>query len=207
MGIIDISRKISTGSAVWPGDTPFSFQHALRIADGAGYNLTHMSMSPHTGSHADASWHFDETGRHPAALPLEPYIGRAHLVSVRRERGGIVPSDLEPCDLAVTERLLLHTWVSDIGDESWPGEFPYPTPELVNFLADRGVVLLGADLPSMDAHDSRDLPCHHLLAARGVATLENLSLAGVPDGVYELVALPLKLDHVCGSPVRAILRA
>ncbi len=206
MGIIDISRTISTTTAVFPGDTAFSFRHALRIADGADYNLTHISMSPHTGSHADAPWHFDEMGRHPAALPLETYIGRAHVVSVHRERGGIVPGDFASIDTAGMERLLLHTWVSDVADDKWSGDFPYPTPELIDFLVDRGLVLLGADFPSMDAADSRDFVCHHLLAERGVATLENLALAGVPDGVYELIALPLKLEHVCGSPVRAVLR-
>jgi arylformamidase len=36
--------------------------------------------------------------------------------------------------------------------------------------------------------------------------LETLRLSGVPDGVYEMVALPLKITGVCGSPVRAILR-
>jgi len=36
--------------------------------------------------------------------------------------------------------------------------------------------------------------------------LELLQLRDVPDGAYELVALPLKLWGVCGSPVRAILR-
>jgi arylformamidase len=206
MRIIDISRKISTGIAVWPGDTPFSFRHELRIAGGAAYNLTRISMSPHTGSHADAPWHFDDMGLHPAALPLEPYVGRARVVSVSREQGGIVPGDLASCNLNGMERLLLRTWVSDVADEIWPGDFPYPTVELVDFLADRGLVLLGTDLPSMDARDSRDLPCHHRLAARGISTLENLALAGVPDGIYELIALPLKFDHLCGSPVRAVLR-
>ena len=206
MPIIDISRTISTGTAVWPGDTPFSYRHALRIADGADYNLTHISMSPHTGTHADAPWHFDEMGRHPAALPLEPYIGPAHVVSVGHRQGAIVPGDLATMDLGGMKRLLLRTWVSDITDEKWPGDFPHPAPELIDFLADRGLMLLGADFPSMDAFDSRDYPCHRLLAARGVATLENLALAGVPDGIYELIALPLKLEHVCSSPVRAALR-
>jgi arylformamidase len=36
--------------------------------------------------------------------------------------------------------------------------------------------------------------------------LEGLVLADVPDGVYELIALPLKLVGFDASPVRAILR-
>jgi arylformamidase len=40
-----------------------------------------------------------------------------------------------------------------------------------------------------------------------MVNIETLQLRGVPDGDYELIALPLKLDLACGSPVRAILRA
>ncbi len=58
----------------------------------------------------------------------------------------------------------------------------------------------------MDAFDSKMLPCHHRLVEHGIVNLENLCLAGVPDGCYELIALPLKLAGVCGSPVRAVLR-
>ncbi|RPJ00651.1 MAG: kynurenine formamidase, partial [Chloroflexi bacterium] len=92
-------------------------------------------------------------------------------------------------------------------DNTWPEDFPYPTVELVDWLAAQGVVLLGLDSPSMDAFDSRDLPCHHRLLEQGMVHLETLCLAGVPDGVYELIAFPLKIAGVCGSPVRAVLRA
>ena len=204
--LYDISRAIATTTAVWPGDAPFSCRHVVRKADGAAYNLTHVAMSPHTGTHADAPWHFEEGGAHPADVPLEPYFGRAHVVTVARARGGIVPADLAGRELAGLERLLLHTRASDRDDRDWSNDFPHPTLELVDWLADRGVVLLGVDMPSVDAFESADLACHHRLAARGVATIENLRLAGVPDGVYDLAALPLKLAQTCGSPVRAVLR-
>jgi arylformamidase len=35
--------------------------------------------------------------------------------------------------------------------------------------------------------------------------LEGLALEGVPEGVYELIALPLRLVGFDASPVRAIL--
>jgi arylformamidase len=205
--IWDISRTISTATAVWPGDAAFGLRHAVRIADGAGYNLTTVTMSPHTGTHADAPWHFERDGLHPAQLPLAPYLGRAHVVTVARERGGIVPADLEGARLDGLERLLIHTRASDGEDHQWPAEFAHATVELADWLAARGALLLGLDSPSMDAFDSRELPCHRRLAALGVATIENLRLAGVPDGVYELSALPLKLADTCGSPVRAVLRS
>jgi arylformamidase len=39
-----------------------------------------------------------------------------------------------------------------------------------------------------------------------MAILEGLALEGVPPGVYELIALPLRLVGFDASPVRAILR-
>lgn len=202
----DITRTISPALAVWPGDTPFSATHQLRIADGAAVNLTTLTLSAHTGSHADAPYHYVEGDLHPADLPLAPYLGPAHVITLQRRTGAIVPEDLVEHDLSGLQRLLIHTWVSDLPDDRWPPDFPYPTVALIDWLADRGVVLLGLDCPSVDSFDSQDLPAHHRLRERGLLNLESLCLAGVPDGVYELIALPLKLAGVCGSPVRAILR-
>ena len=58
----------------------------------------------------------------------------------------------------------------------------------------------------MDHADSKDLPGHNALLAAGIAILEGLDLRAAPDGVYELVALPLKIAGGDGSPVRAVLR-
>jgi len=40
-----------------------------------------------------------------------------------------------------------------------------------------------------------------------MAILEGLVLEGVPEGRYELIALPLKLAGFDASPVRAVLRS
>ena len=150
--------------------------------------------------------HYDDAGAHPADLSLEKYIGPAHVATISRRQGGIVPGDFDGHNLAGMERLLIHTWVSDLPDDRWAEDFPYPTIELVDWLAGQGVALLGVDTPSVDRHDDDQLVCHHRLYQHGIVNLETLTLAGVPDGLYELVALPLKIAGVCGSPVRAILR-
>jgi arylformamidase len=204
--LYDISRTISPTSAVWPGDTPFSFDYVLRKADGAAVNLTTLTLSPHTGSHADAPYHVAEGDLHPADLPLTKYFGPAHVVTIDRQTGGIIPADFGGRDLGGMQRLLIHTWVSNLSDEDWPEDFPYPTVDLADWLAVQGVLLLGLDSPSMDAFDSQELPCHHRLREHGIVNLETLRFAGVPDGVYELIAFPLKIAGVCGSPVRAVLR-
>jgi arylformamidase len=205
--LYDITRTISPTLAVWPGDTPFSFEYGLRKQDGASVNLTTLTLSAHTGSHADAYYHIADEGAHPADMPLDQYIGPAHVATIVRQTGGIVPADFAGHDLNGLQRLLIHTWFSDLPDDIWPENFPYPTLELIDWLAEQSVVLLGLDCPSVDRFDSEELPCHHRLRQQGIVNLETLCFAGVPDGVYELIALPLKLAGVCGSPVRAVLRS
>jgi len=204
--LIDITRTVSTATQVWPGDTSFTFDYNMRLNKGESVNLTTLHLSPHTGTHADAPNNYDERGGHPADLPLERYIGPAHVVSVKRQHGGITPDDLAGKDLAGLERILIHTWVSDVPDGHWPDDFPYPTVELIDFLAEKGCRLFGVDMPSVDSFTSKTLPCHHRLFDHQIVNLENLQLTDVPDGRYELIALPLKLAGVCGSPLRAILR-
>ena len=79
--------------------------------------------------------------------------------------------------------------------------------ELVHELADRGVVLVGIDSPSVDPFDSNDHAAHHALAARGMTWIEGLLLDAVDSGLYDLVALPMPLVGAEAAPVRAILRA
>jgi arylformamidase len=66
--------------------------------------------------------------------------------------------------------------------------------------------LVGIDTPSVDPSDSQALPSHHQLLANNMRVLECLVLDDVPEGDYELIALPLKLMRADASPVRAILR-
>lgn len=204
--LYDITRTVSSRTAVFPGDTPYNTRLNWRISDGAPVNLTTITTTPHVGTHADAYYHFEAAGNHPATMPLEPYMGRARVVSVGKRTGEITLDDFAPGALEGVERLLLHTWVSDVPDDKWTEDFPYPSVKLLETLAAHGVVLIGVDVSSVDSIDSATLPAHHALARLGMVNLENLMLRGVPDGDYELVALPLKLEAACGSPVRAVLR-
>jgi arylformamidase len=205
--IIDISRTLSPAIAVWPGDTPFSLSTSLSLAGGAIVNLTTLTLSAHTGSHIDAPYHFQQAGATVEALSLEPYWGPAQVVTVSQEEGGLLPEAFAGYDLRRAPRLLVRSACSEMDPGVFPSAFVYPTPELAAILSQQGVILYGSDAPSMDAADSKTLAGHHALAAHDVAILEGLDLSRVADGLYELVALPLKIAGGDGSPVRAALRA
>ncbi len=205
--IYDITRPVTPSLHVWPGDTNYSVRPLMNIADGASVNLVTLNLSAHTGTHADAYYHYEADGAHPINMPIAPYIGRAKVVTVTRRDGGLLPADFAHVDLTGAERLLIHSHVSDLPDDQWPTEFPYLSVELIEWLSGLGIVLIGLDSPSVDDFNSKELLCHHALNRYRMVNIETLQLRGVPDGDYELVALPLKLDLACASPVRAILRS
>jgi arylformamidase len=80
------------------------------------------------------------------------------------------------------------------------------SPATVDWLHERGVRLVGMDTPSVDLFSSKTLDAHQRFLEHDMAILEGLVLAGVPEGEYELIALPLRLVGFDASPVRAILR-
>ena len=111
----------------------------------------------------------------------------------------VLPRPLPP-------RVLVRTYRQHPGDRWDPG-LAGLDPALVERLADLGVTLVGIDTASIDPASSKDLPSHQAVRRRGLRVLENLVLDAVPEGDYELIALPLKLMQADASPVRAVLRA
>jgi len=204
--LYDITRTVTGTTAVWPGDTPYQTEIGWSLAAGQAVNLVTITTTPHVGTHADAYFHYEVAGAHPATMPLDAYLGRVRVMTVSKRDGALMPADL-PTSAAGAERLLIHSHVSDLPDTTFAPEFPYLSVELIAWLASLQIRLIGLDSPSVDAFDSKELPCHHALARHGLVNLENVYLRGVPDGDYELIALPLKLDAACASPVRAVLRS
>ena len=203
--LYDVSPPISPRLAVWPGDTPPRRDVLLDIADGDNITLSTLHATVHLGAHADAPSHYWANAPSIDRRPLDLYLGPCQLIRVnvpRRHR--VTAADLPGAIRA--PRVLLAT-----------GTFPDPcafnedfaalAPELLDFLAGQGVRLVGLDTPSVDLFDSKDLPSHQAALRNDLALLEGLVLTDVPEGIYELIALPLRLVDFDASPVRAVLRS
>src|SRR5262249_15235833 len=186
------------------GDAGFPPRLSLSLAQGDPVTLSAITTTPHLGSHVDAPLHTEPRGDSFAELPLDPYLGLCRVVKVP-PAARIEPRHVEGLDLGNPPRLLFKT--ESLPDRrAFSERFAALSPELAHLLAERRLLLVGLDTPSVDPYDSPGLDAHHLLARGGVAILEGLVLAGVPEGVYELIALPLKLAGLDASPVRAVLR-
>ncbi|MDO5530612.1 cyclase family protein [Sutterella sp.] len=203
--IWDITPPLGKRTPVFPGDTPFQVYWNTRISDGDPSNVSTLTFSPHIGAHADAPLHLDRDAADAAALRLETFIGRCVVIDLSDETSldAIGP---ESVDLTMLpSRVLFKTrrqrpW-------QWTDQFRALKPQLVRDLAAEGVGLIGVDTPSIDPAASTLLVSHRIALSNRMALLENLDLAEVPAGEYELIALPLPIEGVEATPVRAILRA
>lgn len=203
--ILDISPRIDARLAVWPGDTAPTREVLLDIANGDTVTLSTLRTSVHAGAHADAPSHY---GLGAAAIderPLERYIGPCRVIHVAgRARQRVTMDDLGGAPIDATRILIATGTYPD--PARFADDFAALDPSLVDALHEAGVVLIGIDTPSVDLLDDRALVSHGRFLAHDMAILENLVLADVPAGCYDLIALPLRLAGFDASPVRAVLQ-
>jgi len=201
----DISPPVHPGSPVFPGDTPFSLQWPARLGPGCPVNVSALTLSPHTGAHADAPLHYGDEGAAIGQVPLEPYLGPCRVIHALGCGPWVAWHHLRHALQDLPPRVLVRTYAR-MPQDHFDTALPAYAPDTVERLADLGVQLIGIDSASIDPADSQTLASHQVIRRRNLRVLENLLLDEVPEGDYELIALPLKLSTACASPVRAVLR-
>ena len=201
----DISPPIHSASPVFPGDTPYSQQWCATIAPGCPVNVSAITLSPHVGAHADAPLHYAPDGAAIGALDLDSFLGPCRVIHAIAQGPLLRWQHLEHAITAdLPPRVLVRTYAQ--APTGWDDSLAAYAPETVERLADLGVRLIGIDTASIDPASSKTLDSHQVIRRRGLRVLENLVLDAVPEGDYELIALPLKLTQADASPVRAVLR-
>jgi arylformamidase len=201
--IFDISPTIHEGIAVWPGDVKFEKNFSMQLSKGDNLDLGSIRTTLHLGAHADARSHYFAGGETVEAMYLDAYIGECQVIKVGTPYGERILPRHVPGKIKAP-RILLRT-------DSYPHPDHFNTnfcslsPELIEFLSKQGVQLIGIDTPSVDPFESKKLESHQALQKFSVVNLEGLVLDQVPDGLYFLSALPLKILGADASPVRAVL--
>nr|WP_298924986.1 arylformamidase [uncultured Erythrobacter sp.] len=201
--IWDISQKLSPNLPVWPGDTAFSHKLTWQMDEGSPVNVSAVTLSTHTGAHADAPLHYSPSALDISEVALEPYLGECLVVDARAAGDLVGVVDLP--DLRGATRVLIRTFET-FPHDSWDEGTAAIAPETIEWLASQGVVLVGLDGPSIDPQSSKDMLAHKAVLKHDLRILEGLVLDDVPAGRYELIALPLPIVSGDASPVRAILR-
>jgi arylformamidase len=221
--LIDVTQLISERLPVWPGDPPVQITRVSdellpdagrRTKDEGAYvtrvsddlpMLSGLSMSCHAGTHVDAPAHFVAGGAGVDAVPLDVLIGPAWVVRFAG-RGPLTASMLAEAAIpAGAIRLLIRSDNSDRVVETFNPDFVALAPDAAAWVLAHGVRLVGIDGPSIEAYDAPGDPVHRALLAAGVIIVENLALAGVAPGMYDLTCLPLRIAGCDGAPARVVL--
>lgn len=206
--LYDISQTLRPGLPVWPGDTDFSITPTWQMDEDCPVLVSRLTLSTHSGTHADAPSHYDAAGIDIAKTELVPYIGTCSVIHAHNGMQPVTLNEVEPVISSLAsfpKRLLIQTF-DRFPHENWPTGFRAIDAEVIRYLADHGCLLIGTDTPSLDPETSKKMEAHNAIREAGMAILEGLVLDDVLPGIYELIALPLKIQNADASPVRAILR-
>lgn len=202
---IDISPQLSQRTAVFPGDTAFSREVLLDFKSGAHLELSTMRTTLHLGAHADAPSHYRRDAAAIHKVDLGDYFGLAQVVRIPKKFPRLEIGLDDWASREVKAKRILFATGSFPDPNSWTPDFAYFSPELIRYLASKQVRLIGIDTPSVDSVNSKDLLSHNAVADADLRILEGLELSSVAEGLYDLIALPLRLELCEASPVRAIL--
>ncbi len=203
--IWDISPPLRADTPVFPGDTAYQQHWSATLGPGCPVNVSAITLSPHAGAHADAPLHYDPQGAAAGALDLAPYLGPCRVIHAIGCGPLVEWIHIEHALADLPARVLVRVY-QHMPQTQFDPDLPAFAPETIEALADLGVLLIGTDSASIDPASSKALESHQVIRRRGLRVLENLLLDDVPEGDYELIALPLKLMTADASPVRAILR-
>jgi arylformamidase len=201
----DISPPVDADTPVFPGDTPYAQAWSAELGPGCPVNVSRITLSPHVGAHADAPLHYGPSGAPIGAVDLTPYLGRCRVIHAMGQGALVRWEHLEHASHELPPRVLVRTY-ERMPVDRWDPQLAAYAPETIERLASLGVILVGIDTASIDPAESKTLDSHQAIRRLGLRVLENLVLDDVPEGDYELIALPLKLMTADASPVRAVLR-
>lgn len=204
--IYDISLTLSRGLPRWPGSEGLSLSW-LKNSSADGVNESSVTINSHLGTHIDLPYHFIPTGKRLGEFEITRFIGPA--LVIEHHGGNHIDSDFlntvtvpEQCNKILfktrnTERNLYST--------NFTEDYTALTLDGAHWLLRQGIDCVGIDYLSIEPYNIKDNSVHKALLNNNILILEGLDLTHVPGGMYQLIALPLKIPEAEASPVRALL--
>jgi arylformamidase len=203
----DISLPIRDGMLSWPSDPDVAIT-PYKTIDENGSNLVKLETGNHFGTHVDAPKHNLARGMAIDEFPPDVFMGPVHVLDF---------TDLDGIDILVRhleervpdgiERIIFKTrnTTDRLLQRPFDEKYVALSGEGAEWLAALGVKLVGIDYLSIQRRGS-DGRAHTALLERDIPIIEGLWLVDVAAGEYELLALPLRIEHGDGAPARVFLR-
>jgi arylformamidase len=201
--VYDVSVNIKNDMLSFPGDTLTRKEKTNEI-NKDGYKLSNISFSVHVGTHVDAPSHFIENGKNINDIKLDYFMGKAQVIEIKNKQK-ITKEELTNLEIN-SEKILFKTKNSSyLKENEFYKDFIYLTLKGAKYLVEKGVRFIGIDYITIEELGTTNFDVHNFLLKNEVIILEGIDLSEINPGIYNLTALPLKLNDCEASPVRAIL--
>lgn len=199
--MIDITMKINENMRVYKNKE--EKKPKLKNQQNKHVFETDVTMNLHTGTHVDFPKHMIPDGKTSKDYDVTKFVGRCYVKDATYLNHRVLKRDLQNINISVYDFILFKTKNSAL--ETFNPEFIYVSQEAAEYLAEFDLKGVGIDGLGIEREQTGH-PTHLALLSKDILIYEGLDLTDVQEGVYELIALPMRFDDVEASPVRAILR-
>jgi arylformamidase len=202
---IDVSLLINENMLFWPNDPKFHREWVSKISEGNNANLSKIVMGSHTGTHIDTPYHFLEDGKTLEKIDINKFWGLAKVFLIKNEKK-IMLEDIISSPISEGDIILFKTKNSLLLRENkFYEDYVGLSLESAKYLVSKKIKSVGIDYLSIGPRGDEGREVHRTLLREEIGIIEGLDLLNVEEGLYFIVALPLKIEGGEGSPVRAIL--
>ncbi len=206
--IIDLTHPLRNNITYYPGTLEPHFDNFYTIQKD-GFAEMQISMLTHNGTHIDAPCHILAGTKSLDDFILDKFIGKGIIIDCTNTKS--ITLDLlksKEKEIKEAEFIMFYTgWQSKWNTPNYFDEFPVLTSEATEWLLKFEIKAIGFDTISADKTADSHLPIHHLLLAKEILIIENLTnLDKLIGKSFEFNCIPLKIDKTDGSPVRAFAR-
>ncbi len=203
MKIYDVSMTIEPDIMVYKNyesKKPI-FSNASNFETGSHYE-TDLKMNLHTGTHIDAPLHMIKDGLTMEHFDLDRFITKVRVLDMTHVSGMISTKDLKEKEVLKGEFLLFKT--KNSFEDHFSNQFISLSEEGATYLAELGILGVGTDGLGIE-RDQPEHGTHKRLFNADVMIIEGLRLRDIEEGIFDMIALPLKIADVEASPARVVL--
>ena len=198
--IIDISEPLHDDVIKYKSLKPYRRTWIRDFHDEKGSNMRMSSfeMTSHVGTHIDAPMHYIENGRSMDQVPLSRYFAKAQVMEL--PEGGTVTAEFLSSKIEPGVTALLFKY----GRYRLDGRYDYFSVSGIEAMIQAGIVIMGTDNFNVDTPSTKK-QIHVTALGAEMSIFEVLNLNDVEPGLYDLIALPLKIKGAEAAPARIVL--
>lgn len=196
----DVSQLITEEMVVYPGSPKPSIKRYASVPKN-GVNESILTLGSHTGTHVDSRLYLRNGREGTASLPLESFYGKCRVIDLVHVEKEIHRRDLEGFQIGPGDIVLLKTRNSTLGYVKFLENYVHLKTDAAKYLVDAGVKTLGFDYLRVSKQGDEEV---RELLINNMALFVGLNLAGIHEGEYTFLGLPILID-ADGAPARVIL--